>query len=186
MQIICRYYERSEIPHYFSVFYRFIPGKECVFCAINPFYMKKTLTLLFTFLSLFILSSCEKDEDPVIKTKTELITSFTWKFGTATVGGTDVSASLPTCQKDNIMTFTTAGTGTVDEGPTKCNAGDPQTNPFTWSFATNETVLNISTILFTGGSNTFNIIALNESQLVLSQTITVGGTPQNAVVTFLH
>jgi len=84
------------------------------------------------------------------------------------------------------MTFTTAGTGTVDEGLTKCNAGDPQTNPFTWSFATNETVLNISTILFTGGSNTFNIVALNEAQLVVSQTITVGGTPQNAVVTFLH
>ena len=148
--------------------------------------MKKTLVLLLTSLGHVVFSSCEKDEDPVPKTKTELLTQLTWKFGAATVGGTDVSASLPTCQKDNIMTFTTAGTGTVDEGLTKCNAGDPQTNPFTWSFATNETVLNISTILFTGGSNTFNIVALNEAQLVVSQTITVGGTPQNAVVTFLH
>jgi len=137
-------------------------------------------------LSLLIFSGCNKDDDPVPKTKTELITSATWKFGAATVGGTDVSASLPACQKDNLMTFVSTGTGSVDEGPAKCNAGDPQTNPFTWNFASGETILHISTILFTGGSNDFTIVTINESQLVVSQIITVGGSPQNAIVTFLH
>ncbi len=150
--------------------------------------MKKQFSLLLSALSLslIIFSGCDKDEEIIPKTRTELITAGSWRFGAAMVGTTDVSASLPTCQKDNIMTFLAALTGNVDEGPTKCNAGDPQTNPFTWSFQSNETVLNISTILFTGGSNNFTIVALNESQLVLSQIITVGGTPQNAVVTFLH
>ena len=136
--------------------------------------------------SLLIFSGCNKDDDPVPKTKTELITAAIWKFGAATVGGTDVSASLPACQKDNLMTFISTGTGSVDEGPTKCNAGDPQTNPFTWNFASSETVLHMSTILFTGGSNDFTIVTINESQLVVSQIITVGGSPQNAIVTFLH
>ncbi len=150
--------------------------------------MKKQFFLLLTALSLslFIFSGCDKDEEVVPKTRTELITMGSWKFATALVGTTDVSASLPTCQKDNIMTFLAALTGNVDEGLTKCNVGDMQTNPFTWSFQSGETVLNISTILFAGGSNNFNIVAINQFQLVLSQTITVSGTPQNVVVTFLH
>ena len=144
------------------------------------------MLLISLSLSVLIFSSCNKGEDPIPKTKTELITTATWKFAAATVGGTDVSASLPACQKDNIMTFVSTGTGAVNEGLTKCNAGDPQNNPFTWNFASGETVLHISTILFTGGSNDFTIVTINETQLVLSQVITVGGTPQNAVVTFLH
>jgi hypothetical protein len=50
----------------------------------------------------------------------------------------------------------------------------------------NETILHVSTVLFTGGSSDFTIVALSETQLVLSQVITVGGSPQNAVVTFVH
>jgi len=148
--------------------------------------MKKQFFFLLMGLGLLSLSGCQKNDDPVPKTRTELITATTWRFGAATVGGTDVSSQLQTCQKDNVMTFISTGSGSVDEGLTKCNGGDPQNNPFTWNFASNETVLHISTVLFTGGSNDFTIVALNESQLVLSQTITVGGTAQNAVVTFLH
>lgn len=150
--------------------------------------MKKQFTVLLTALSfsLFILASCQKDDDPDPKTKTELITQASWRFGGATVGGADAGPALQTCQKDNTMTFAVALTGVLNEGATKCNAGDPQTSNFTWNFQTNETILFISTPLFTGGSSTFNIVTLNESQLVLSQMITLGGTPQNVVVTFLH
>ncbi len=152
--------------------------------------MKKQITLLFTILglTLFVLSSCEKDDDPVVKTKTELITSGSWRFGAATFGGAPVPpGALQPCQTDNIMTFAIALTGVLDEGLTKCNGTDPQTKTFTWNFASSETILNISTVLFAGGSSQFTIVALNESQLVLSQFITPpGGTAQNAVVTFLH
>lgn len=150
---------------------------------------------LLSFAALGLLSaslafvSCSKDDDdnsPAPKTKTQLITQSTWRFSAATVGGSDVSAFLQACQKDNILTFASNGTGTVDEGPLKCNAGDPQTSPFTWNFLTNETQLFISTTLFAGGSSTFNLVTLSETQLVVSQNITVSGTTQNAVVTFIH
>jgi hypothetical protein len=159
-----------------------------IILQFQSFNMKRQFHIFLATLSLvlFVSISCKKDDDPPAKTKTELITQGSWKFGAAFIGAVDVSGSIQACQKDNILTFLAAGTGTVDEGPTKCNAGDPQTIPFTWSFQSGETVLNISATLFTGGSNVFNIVALNESQLVLSQTITVSGTPQNVTVTFLH
>lgn len=122
----------------------------------------------------------------VAATKKYYITQSTWKFSGATVGGVDASAFVQACQKDNILTFAAAGTGTLDEGATKCNAGDPQTTAFTWSFQASETQLFVSATLFTGGNSTFTLVSLSATQLVLSQVITLGGTPQNAVVTFIH
>lgn len=153
--------------------------------------MKKVLS--FASLGLLSLSlvfvSCSKDDDdnnPAPKTKTQLITQNYWKFSTATVGGFDVSIALQACQKDNFISFYPNGTGTLDEGPAKCNALDPQSNPFNWNFQNGETQLFISATLFTGGNTLFNLVTLSETQLVVSQNITVGGSQQNAVVTFVH
>jgi hypothetical protein len=145
--------------------------------------MKKHFVLLLALPALFFLSSCEKekDADPP-KTKTELISTGTWRYSSATVGGINADPLLQACQKDNTLLFVATGTGTVDEGATKCNSGDPQTIPFTWSFANAEAELNVSATLFTGGSTVFNIITLSESQLVLSQTI----NGQVMIVTFVH
>ncbi len=152
--------------------------------------MQKRILAIALSATLF-LASCSKEDDNNTtppKTKTELLTTNgSWKFSNAVVGTTNVNALLQTCQKDNIMTFVAVGlTGTLDEGVSKCNAGDPQTSAFTWSLASSETVLNISTPLFTGGSSTFTLVSLTATELVVSQNITVGGTPQNAVVTFIH
>jgi hypothetical protein len=189
-QIICRYDSESEILIFFQVFLPCNEQKERLFLPINPISMQKRLILLcgiFAFF-LFMNSSCSKDDSnpPSAKTKTELITKTTWKFSDAKVGGASVAAFLQTCQKDNILTFLAAGTGTADEGATKCNAADPQTNPFTWSFQTSETVLFVSTPFFAGGSSTFMIVSLTETELVVSQDITVSGSTQNAVITFVH
>jgi len=143
-------------------------------------------TAVLTLIVSLFFTACSKSDSSSSKTKTELITQSSWKFSNAKVSGTDVSAFLQTCQKDNILVFAAAGTGTLDEGAAKCNSSDPQTNPFTWNFATNETVLHVSTVLFTGGSSDFNIVSLTDAQLVLSQDITVSGSTQNAVVTFIH
>jgi hypothetical protein len=148
--------------------------------------MKKNLWKFAAGLVLLASFTACKKTSVHVKTNTELLTQSSWKFDNARVNGADVSAFLQACQKDNTLLFVSNGTGTVDEGPTKCNSGDPQTTPFTWGFLSNETVLHISTILFTGGSSDFNIVALSETQLVLSQNITVSGSPQNAVVTFKH
>ena len=151
--------------------------------------MKKQLFFPFVLVTagFFFFSSCNKNDTPAAKTKTELITQGSWKFKGATVNGGDISASLQTCQKDNVMTFTVALTGAVDEGPTKCNAADPQTNPFTWNFAASETMVHISTVLFTGGSSDFALVSLSETGLVVSQPYSVGpGVPQTIVLTFQH
>jgi hypothetical protein len=148
----------------------------------------KSCTFVFALLSSIILfAACKKDSDNNNqKTNTDLLVQGSWKFDNAMVGGSDVSSLIQGCQKDNTITFAAAGTGTLDEGATKCNSGDPQSNPFTWNFATNETVLHVSASLFTGGSSDFNIVTLNDTQLVLSQNIDIAGTSQNAIVTFKH
>ncbi|HEV8283464.1 MAG TPA: lipocalin family protein [Chitinophagaceae bacterium] len=149
----------------------------------------KRLNLIvpFSLLVSFFFFACDKSSDnPPPKTKTELLAQSSWKFDNAKVGGIDVSSALQACQKDNILVFAATLTGTVDEGPLKCNTNDPQTTSFTWNFASNETVLHVSTVLFTGGSSDFNIVSLTDTQLILSQNINVSGTTQNAVVTFKH
>ena len=147
---------------------------------------KSILAILL--LAVFFLSGCSKSSDnpPPPKTKTQLLTQASWKFDNAKVGGLDVSGLLQTCQKDNIIVFVAPNTGTLDEGAAKCNSADPQTVSFTWNFTNNEQTLHVSTVLFTGGSSDFTIVDLSETQLVLSQNITVQGTSQNAVVTFKH
>jgi hypothetical protein len=131
---------------------------------------------------------CSKDDDdnPSPKTNTELLTTGTWKFSDAKVNGASVASFIDDCQKDNILTFLAAGTGTAEEGATKCDPGDPNSAPFNWAFQTNETVLFVSTPFFTGGSSTFTIVSLTESQLVLSQSITLSGISQTVEITFIH
>ena len=150
-------------------------------------YMKKqNSSLIVCFLAILFLPACQKDDTdnpPAPKTKTQLISQSTWKFSTATVSGADASAYLQACQKDNIYTFVAAGTGTIDEGPSKCNSSDAQTNPFNWNFLSSETMMHISTVLFAGGSNDFTLVSLTETQLVASQNYPPYGT---TVVTFVH
>lgn len=115
-------------------------------------------------------------------TKTYYLAKAAWKLSTATLNGISVLMALQPCQKDNILAFQTNGNGTMDEGTAKCNAADPQSTPFTWNFATSESILHISTTLFTGGNNDFNVVSISDTQLVASQTI----SGQNVVVTFVH
>jgi len=151
---------------------------------------KKHFLYVIIVLGLMVANiGCSKDDNDNSgpKTKTELLTTGTWKFSDAKVGGQSVASFIETCQKDNILTFLAAGTGTADEGATKCDPGDPNSAPFNWAFQTNETVLFVSTPFFTGGSSTFTIVSLTESQLVLSQTISLtGAPPQTAEITFVH
>jgi hypothetical protein len=151
-------------------------------------FMKYGKFIIAILSSIIFFAACNKDSDNnnTPKTNTDLLVQSAWKFDNAKVNGADVSSLIQGCQKDNTITFAAGGTGTLDEGATKCNSSDPQSNPFTWNFATNETVLHVSATLFTGGSSDFHIETLNETQLILSQDIDIAGTTQNAVVTFKH
>lgn len=131
-------------------------------------------TLVF---ALFVIMafSCKKSKDeapPVVKTKTDLITTTSWKvqklqadLNNDGTPETDVSGFTKACQLDNIYTFKSNGTGTTDESTTKCNSGDPQSGDFTWSFKSNETILSGNLGFFTGDGA---IKTLNETNLVFS------------------
>ena len=144
---------------------------------------KLILATVFCFTALFF-TNCDKNETPAPPppTKTELITKSSWKFSTALAGSTDVSnAPQLACFKDNIITFSTNLTGNINEGTNICS---PTTaGSFTWNFASSETILHISTVLITGGSNDFTLVSLTETQLVVSQNYPPIGT---VTVTFIH
>lgn len=144
--------------------------------------MKKIITgNLILFSLLFVAVSCQKESDPP-KTKTELLTTGTWKFSSATSSGVDVSGLLQSCQKDNTYTFAVGGTGTADEGATKCNGSDPQTSAFTWAWLSNETMLQISATLFSGATGDVTLVSLTETELVGSMVI----SGQTVIARFIH
>jgi hypothetical protein len=130
-------------------------------------------------------TSCKKSSTHT-KTNTELLTQASWKFSAASAAGYgDVSSSVPDCYKDNIYTFVSDGSGNVNESTNICS---PSTaGPFTWSFQNNETTLHISTTLFQNGSSDFTLVSLTETNLVVSQTMTIAPLPPTTVqVTFTH
>lgn len=143
------------------------------------------LPLLYLSIIVFSFSSCSKKNDSSTpKSKTELISNSPWIFQSATASGNDVSNRPEiACFIDNVITFLANGNGSINEGTIICS---PSTaGNFTWNFASNETILTLSTILIPGGSTTFDIVTLNETNLVLSQTINFPPSSL-VVVTFKH
>jgi hypothetical protein len=147
---------------------------------MNQLFLKSLSVLLISGL---FFCACKKSNS---KSNTELLTQAAWKFDHATATGYgDISAQIPACYKDNITSFVSNGTGTIDESANVCS---PSTaGSFTWNFLTNETVLHLSTVLFTGGTTDFNIVALNANNLVISQMVTIAPLPATTVeFTFKH
>jgi len=139
---------------------------------------------LFTAVS-FLVSSCDKNEDPAPKTKTELITQSSWKVTSATVNGSPYT--LNACILDNIYIFSTGGTGSMNESANVCAGAAAGVTPFTWSFQAGETSVQLSTPLFNGGFNTVTLVSLSETQLVVSFPYSPGpGVNLTIVVTFQH
>jgi hypothetical protein len=154
----------------------------------NKFNFMKSCKFILAFLSTIILfTACKKDSNNnKPKTNTDLITQASWKFGSASATNFgDVSSQIPACYKDNIYTFVSGGSGNVDESTNVCSPSSA--GSFTWNFTNNETGLHISTPLFQGGSSDFTIISLTETNLVVSQTMTIAPLPPTTVqITFVH
>ena len=94
---------------------------------------------------------------------------------------------LKACYKDNIVTFMLRGTGTADEGATKCNPGDPQTAAFTWSFQTSETVLFVSTRLIHRRKQYVHYCKPDRNRISsIAKYYYTRVLSQNAVITFIH
>ena len=109
--------------------------------------MKKSISITALFFILLFVACNKKD---TATSKTELLTSGTWKL-TAVVADEDGNGTYETdrfatflpCFIDNIWSFGASSVGTMDEGPTKCNPADPQTETYTWQLTQNETYLKI-------------------------------------------
>ena len=147
--------------------------------------MKKYFFTLsaFVFLMSIVIVSCKKEDNtPPPKTKTENISSNSWKFSSAVAAGSDISNNPSiSCIKDDAVTFQSNGNGTVTEGLIVCN---PTTaGNFTWSFQNNETQLMMSAGLFPGGSGLFNLVSLNETTLVVSQDVIIPPSTTSILVT---
>lgn len=127
--------------------------------------MKKTSLLAFL-IAVFCFACNKKDKE---LTRTEMLTGGNWKI-TAFMEDNDGDGSFetdyystePACVKDDFFHFTAAGQLTADEGPTKCNPTDPQTDTVTWSFMTNETVLVIDGENFTIEELTNNTLRIKQ------------------------
>lgn len=134
----------------------------------------------------FVIYGCDKDDDNKgnsEKEKIQLITSATWKFDTIALD-TDKDnkpdQKLPPgfeiekCETDNTITFRSDSTGIVNEGATKCDAGDPQTTPFTWWLKENGTVLYSPNQIFSSGINgDFKLAEVTTSRLRVIKDVTI-------------
>jgi len=102
----------------------------------------KITLVLFIVLSIALISSCSKDDEPLLS-RLELLTQKPWKLKSTTIVG--IGSSPPeSYSADDIHTFNTDGTYLFDEGPTKEDSSDPQTVNGTWEFAEDETIIKLS------------------------------------------
>ena len=138
--------------------------------------------------------ACSKNDGTTVS-KTQLLCSAAWKYDTAGIDADNngsIDAALPAgyvqdCKKDNIVSFKSDGTGTSDEGASKCNAGDPQTSSFTWSFINNETGMNFPQQVFTGFDGDVNLKSLTSTQMILMKQVSISPTQTvNVVVQLRH
>lgn len=123
------------------------------------------------------ISSCNKDDDDspsktkTISGKKFYVKSMNVNPGVTTPIGiiTDLYSFMPDCVKDDFMTFNENGTVVDDEGATKCEPTDPQTESGTWEFMTDETQLRMT---YDDVAQVFDIETLTDTSLKLSYTDT--------------
>ncbi|MGB0391683.1 MAG: lipocalin family protein [Salibacteraceae bacterium] len=125
------------------------------------------------------LGSCKKDDDNggsdgTSVSKAGLLTSSGWVTTSieATfpdpIGTMDVFATFDDCEKDDIMIFKSDKSIVADEGATKCDPNDPQTESAgTWELTSNDTKLRIDDA---GYVDEFDIITLTSSQMSIQIT----------------
>jgi hypothetical protein len=156
-----------------------------------------TQMLFLSLLSLTLLfSACSNDDE--LTTKTDLLTSSSWKVTALTVdpafptfdnegnvtGSTnDLFAMMDDCSKDDTYSFNTDKTLILDEGASKCYNAAPQKTTGSWSFNSDETTL---TITVDGDPQTMTIVELTDKAIKLKVTESQGGVSFSITTTFSH
>jgi hypothetical protein len=129
-----------------------------------------------------LMTACKKDKD---QTRSELLAAKAWKLADY---GDDINkngiidaseSDLGNCEKDDSYAFASGGTGTFDEGASKCDQADPQTAAFSWQLTEGETKLTLSVGVYpiVAGAT---IITLDNSNFVFAQDFS--GTGQKTII----
>jgi hypothetical protein len=137
--------------------------------------------------------SCKKESGggSKQKTKTELLTTGSWKrtgltsdpaydwYGDGTYA-TDLLSVMKVCDSDNFDSYKSNGTGDTDEGPTRCDESDPQAWLFVWEFADNETKLVFDYF------GEYTLVELTETTLKFRSTFEENGVTYTIDETYSH
>jgi hypothetical protein len=150
--------------------------------------------ILPAFLIVVLFSACSKDDDPL--TTSEMLASGSWKFDEGGVdndqnGTVDLIISvglLAPCIADNTISFSTNGTGVVDEGASKCDPAASQSTNFTYTLTNNDKQINISGANVLGLGGSFEITEVSETRLGLSKDTLLAPfpTPVSLIVYLKH
>lgn len=152
-----------------------------------------SILCLAFFACAFISCNKKSNQQTPQPTKTDHLTASSWKLNAAGVdqdrNGTidfSVMALIPACVIDNSITFKRDNTGVTDEGASKCNAADPQTTNFNWSFANAEANLNISNSVLGQLNGSSKILELTETSLSLTKDTVISGITAGVIVQLKH
>ncbi len=161
--------------------------------------MKKYIGLSFVAL-LLVFTGCKDDEGttptPENKDKSnfEMATEGTWRVESGTIDPAitiDIQGNVITvdeywdllayqgggvvqdCDKDNVMHLNADSTVLLDEGPTKCDPNDPQSEDGgTWTFLDNESKIKFSSFPFDpqGSPQTLDVTTLSSTNMNIEMT----------------
>ena len=137
-----------------------------------------------------LMTQCSKDDDDNDnQTPSELIIG-SWQvtadvvtppldFGSGPIS--DLYSILDACDKDDLYIIKANGVGEFNEGASKCDPADPQSEPFSWSLQDNGTVLVISD---GSSSANFQVAQLNQTTMKLVITESILGTTYTETITY--
>ncbi len=150
---------------------------------------------MFAFILLFVFASCKDDDDkdPPAKTKTELLTSKNWTRTTVTItpaidydgNGTqenDLTPYIQTCDLDDFYRFNSNTSFTREEGPSKCDANDPQVvYTGTWVWNSDETILTLTPL--GQATQQMKVVELSATKMVWNYSFNQAGVNYTEVHT---
>jgi hypothetical protein len=147
--------------------------------------MKK---LSFLLLAAIALGGCKKNDNnspTPTPTRTDLLTAKNWRVTTATVmlAGMPLPGAIEACSLDDIFKFSADKSLLHDEGATKCDPTDPQTDKGTWSMPS-DAKLTVTLPNSSYPDGTFDIKELSATTMHLYISDTQSGFPVTYDLTF--
>lgn len=107
---------------------------------VQPFKKYGLLKIMLAGILLVVLPCCKKQTTAEVN-KMDIITIGTWRLtglkAYYITGETDVYSTYTSCRKDDYIKFNKDGTAEINEGPSKCDSTDPQSQFIQWKFLDN-------------------------------------------------